>query len=168
LSKDHFNRDLDDYIHRKKNGSKSGFSIKLGSTSKERGILDATMTSKKNLDKKISEAEIRQAMESKSKDPRMPELEPEEEPVTAPREGFFSKIFGGMFAGREADEDVSMDQVQEQAPVEKKVEVSPDVAEVLKIAGKWLNRLDAETRAEFKNSTDYAKYKYLLDKLKKQ
>jgi hypothetical protein len=41
---------------------------------------------------------------------------------------------------------------------------SPEVIEALKISGKWLSRLDADAKKEFRESQDYQKYRSLLQK----
>lgn len=53
---------------------------------------------------------------------------------------------------------------EEYEVVQTQPAVDEDVKEVLKITFKWLKRLDQETVEEFKSSSDFEKYKAVLDK----
>jgi len=69
------------------------------------------------------------------------------------KEGFLLRIF----RKKTADEEDYGGMIEE--PV-----LDPETIEVLKVTGKWLMKLDSETKREFKDSADYAKYKGFLDK----
>ena len=173
MAKHEFNRDLDDYIHSKKNaGKKPLFGIKFSSGSSSSSNSPQKNTSAANPAPKakpagprdFTEDEVKMAMKN-----QMPELEEEE---AAPKQGGFSSFiawFKGSPSSSEEDVDMPVEQQQQTIPASLAPQpVSAEVGEVLKIAGKWLNRLDDSAKAEFKASTDYAKYKYLLEKLRKQ
>lgn len=80
--------------------------------------------------------------------------------------GFFAKLLDA-FKKEDSEEDVDMSsheaKIQEKEQ-ERSGKPSPEVIEVLKISGKWLSKLDSETKQHFMESQDYAKYKFYLEK----
>jgi hypothetical protein len=99
------------------------------------------------------------------------EEELDEEMVELEKEskGIFKKIMS-WFNKKDFVEDY-VDQELIDEDLKRKSEEKPtvllsDVKESFKAINNWLNKLDAETKAEFKASEDFKKYKKFLDKYK--
>jgi hypothetical protein len=155
LPKEDFNKELDSYIKRRK-GYGSGF-FNFSFPEAKPGEAEIIVQESAG-DDDFSEEEVMLAMEGK--------LERREGMQAMKKQGFLSRLFG---AGRRDREKYYKSPERLKGGREQgKGTVSEEAAEVLTIAGKWLNRLDNYTKQEFKDSSDYAKYKYLIEKIRKQ
>ncbi len=77
----------------------------------------------------------------------------------APAQQKESTTMGWFTKKKEQDEDYDMAELAPATPV-----IDEEVKEVLKITFKWLKMMDAETVEEIKNSPDFEKYKAVLGK----
>ncbi len=100
---------------------------------------------------KVIEMIEEQKMHKHAKPPRADNSPPEV--VVEMKEGFLSRIFKRKAA---VEEDYG-------GPIEEPT-LDPETIEVLKITGKWIMKLDHESKKEFRDSADYVKYKAFLDK----
>lgn len=153
---------MDDYVKRRKGNANQGLFKFTFSSSESKSTEVMPKKQQPLMDEgDFTEEEVKMAMQGKLGGK-----------ATAPVESgnskpnFFSRIFGSSKSEDDFEEEQMVEKVKEQVQKAQTNSIPPDVAEVLTIAGKWLNRLDSETKMEFKNSTDYAKYKFLLDRLK--
>ena len=150
IAKHHFNKDMDEYIKARK-GSRPKWQIKFKVGKRKKPAGEVPM--------EIPEHEVKNVLDKKPvQDKALLEAqEPEDN-----RPGFFEGLFGSIF-GKKVDYEDAGDPVQDE-PEKPQGELDPEVIEVLKIAGKWLGKMPKELKLEFKESQDYAKYKFYLDK----
>ncbi|HJX05320.1 MAG TPA: hypothetical protein VJ461_01275 [Candidatus Nanoarchaeia archaeon] len=95
------------------------------------------------------------------KEEEVKEIKEEEEALIEKREGLLTKFFGriNVFKRRPMEAaEVSVDEM------EKEPSIDPEVVEVIKIMHKWLNELPPGKKRSFKASSDFQKYKEILEK----
>ncbi|MBN2142397.1 hypothetical protein JW711_03635 [Candidatus Woesearchaeota archaeon] len=183
---DLFNRDLGDYLNRriKPRKSFSGLKIRLPKIFEDEnepsapqirsnkvhvvygkpGFLDRLFGRRQDYDDiQEEEAELEDMKEEIRETDRQIEAAHEiEEELEEKREGLTKRFFRSLFGGREQPDDVEVGMPEEVEPEAEPI--TPEVKEVLRISGKWLNRLDKKAKAEFRESNDFEKYKFYLDK----
>ncbi len=97
-------------------------------------------------------------------------IEEMDEELDVPEPGFLEKLASFLGFGEKVPEDDYKD-IEEFNPEQfaeeesEKLMFEEDVKEVLKITHKWIERLPAKKKKEFKDSEDFDKYKTLLDKM---
>jgi hypothetical protein len=182
-----FNRELDDYIHKRKYGSKNPlkFKVKLGKDHEEAvpnlaprkvhvvykkpGLMEKVFPKNRKdayLDQLEKEQDSNVNLSYMSGHDQLSDKEiaaiqrehEEHKKSSKPKGGFL----GSLFKGNKKDDYVDMP--TEEEPVMEMRGLDQETIEILKITSKWIGRLDGETKKEFKDSPDFAKYKAFLDK----
>ena len=147
---------MDDYIRKRKGGNGPTFTIRIPGSDEWAQRKGAKLAKKAQAaSEDVPEEDVKRVMASQPVRHEKVDYRPEADN----RPGFFSRMLGSLFGGREEEEvEVQME------PAREEHEIDPELVEVLRISGKWLNKLDGETKKAFRESQDYAKYKYYIDK----
>jgi hypothetical protein len=97
------------------------------------------------------------------KEEEVKDIREKEEVLVEKREGMLTKLFGKMNILKRK----RMSQEAQEEPAENEVDepaLAEDVVEVIKIAHRWLNELPPGKKRSFKASSDFKKYKEVLEK----
>ena len=158
ISKHDFNRDLDEYISKKR--EKDNFY--------DRKRMTDVVARVRELFKKKDNEEINtekiyedntESVDVNETDEIIPEEDIDELP---PRRSFFARIFGWSSRGDYYEEDIYAE--EESVDTRNLGEEVEDLKEVVKILHKWIEKLPSDKINQFKRSDDFVKYKELLDK----
>jgi hypothetical protein len=167
LVRHHFNMEMDEYVKRRRGRGKRPL-IRIGH--KDEIVVHRRPGEKKGMLHKLLKKDLQPIQEDVPEEHVKMVLANQPLPEDAAgvqeerEDGFFARLRDRLFGEQEpAEEQATIDihpPKQEEEPL-----VYPEVIEVLKISGKWLNKLEPETKQEFKNSSDYGKYKFFVDKI---
>ncbi|MBN1792431.1 hypothetical protein JW826_01985 [Candidatus Woesearchaeota archaeon] len=177
-----FNRDLDEYLSQRRQGSGSGLRIKFpvvfekepsygsprrssrSSYGGQEGLFDRLFVRKKDV-KPVLRAERsleRMKHEIDETEGEIEQLKEKEYTLESRREGLISGFFKSLFGSSPSEDDtVDMSGMD----LDDRPSLSPEVVEVLKISGRWLNKMDSRTKQEFRQSSDFERYKSYIDKM---
>ena len=157
ISKHDFNRDLDEYISKKR--EKDNFYDRKRMTDVVARVRELF---KKKDNEEISTEKIYEdntdSVDVDETDEIIPEDDLDELP---PRRSFFARFFGWSSRGDYYEEDVY---AEEEVSTQNNSEEVEDLKEVIKILHRWIEQLPGDKINRFKRSDDFQKYKELLDK----
>lgn len=173
IADEDFNKDMDSYIQKKRNGI-TNFSIpkskvfaneKIESAKKSLGLFNVfrrRMPSDEEFEQKIKKMEKNQELETM--EDNIEEIQEEEDEMEEKREGIvkrFLKLLRKPVKDNYSDEE----EIVHAAEMNKADKDIEQLKNVIKITHKWLERLPPEQLNAFKRSEDFQRYKDALKQL---
>ena len=173
IADEDFNKDMDSYIQKKRNGI-TNFSIpkskvftneKIENAKKSLGLFNVfrrRMPSDEEFEQKIKKMEKNQELETM--EDNIEEIQEEEDEMEEKREGIvkrFLKLLRKPVKDNYSDEE----EIVHAAEMNKADKDIEQLKNVIKITHKWLERLPPEQLNAFKRSEDFQRYKDALKQL---